>query len=101
MKDVNILVQKKKLSEMTDEEINISKYRALERRYNSILDAVALLEKQNNDFRSEIKVSYIKLENAQKNVDINKDITMRMITDYNKMKDSYLAEINELKQKGK
>lgn len=94
-----IQIQKKKLSEMTDEEINISKYRALERRYNSVMDAVVKLEAQNELFRNEIKMCYVKMENAQKNVNINKDISMKMITDYNSMKQSYIAEISALQAK--
>ena len=94
-----ILVQKKKIEEMSDEEITIARYRSLERRYNSLIDAVKLLEDQNNVFRNEVALSYQKLSNAQKNVDINKEIVVNIVTASNKAKDSYLGEIAELKSK--
>ena len=97
MKDQKIIVQKKKLAEMTDEEINVAKYRSLERRYNSIIDAIKLLEDQNELFRNEIEMCYKKMENAQKNVEINKTIVVNTIMDSNNKIQSYLGEITDLK----
>ena len=94
-----ILVQKKKLEEMTDEEINISKYRSLERRYNSLIEALQMLEEQNKSFRNEVSLSHEKLINAQKNVEINQAIVLKVITESNQDKDSYVGEIAELKSK--
>ena len=94
-----IRVQKKRLSEMTDEEIDTAKYRSLEARYNSIIDAVGMLEDQNELFRAEIETCYEKMENAQSNVDINKSIVMNLITKQNETKDDFVAEINVLKDK--
>lgn len=92
-----IMIQKKKLEDMTDAEINIGKYRSLERRYNSVIEAVLKVEAQNNVFRAEIETCYKKMENAQKNVDINKTIVMNTIIDSNSKIQSYLSEIAELK----
>ena len=94
-----IMVQKKKLVEMTNEEIDIAKYRSLEARYNSLVDATTTLEKQNNLFRNEIEVCYAKMENAQKNVDINKKIATDIIMNQNAMKNDFIAEIDILKAK--
>jgi len=99
MKDVNIIVQKKKLSEMTDEEINISKYRSLEKRYNSLVEACDKLEEQNNMFRAELEMGYQKLENAQKNVEINKMIVQNALSEKNSREQSFLGEIADLKAK--
>lgn len=94
-----IKIHAKKLEDMSDAEITIAKYRSLEARYNSMVEAAQSLEFQNNKFRSEIEVSYVKLENAQKNVDINKAIVMKTVTDSNSNKASYLGEIADLKEK--
>lgn len=99
MKDVNILVQKKKLTEMTDSEINVAKYRSLENRYNSLVEACLSLETQNKVFRAEIDACYSKLENAQKNVDINKMIVENALKEKNSREASFLGEISDLKAK--
>lgn len=94
-----ISIQRKKLDEMADVDINVSKYRSLEARYNSVIEAVELLEMQNNTFRKEIDHSRKLLLNAQKNVDINKKIVVDMLTAANAEKQSYLGEIADLKVK--
>ncbi len=94
-----IIVKAKKLEDMTDVEINVSKYRSLEARYNSLMDAVDMLSKQNDVFRAEIETCYAKMENAQKNVDINKTIVINTIMGQNNMKNDFIAEINILKEK--
>ena len=99
MKDNVIILHPKKLDDISDADITKDKYRSLERRYNSIVDAAQLLLKQNNEFRSEIETSHKKLENAQLNVEINKNIVFNTITDANNKKDSYISEIAELKTK--
>ena len=100
MKDednTKIVVQKKKLSEMTDEEINVAKYRSLERRYNSLAEATQLLENQNNHFRGELEAAGKRCINAQTNVDINKKIVENIVMDSNAKIQSYLGEIADLK----
>ena len=97
MKDEKIIVQKKKLSEMTDAEIDVAKYRALERRYNSVMEAVTRLENQNDLFRGEISAAAQRCINAQTNVEINKMIVQNTIMDSNAKLQSYLGEIADLK----
>lgn len=97
MDNTRILVQKKKLSDMTDEEVNVEQYRSLERRYNSLIEAVSLLENQNNLFRNEVVAAGQRCNNAQKNVDINKMIVENTILDSNSKIQSYLGEIADLK----
>lgn len=99
MKTERIIIQKTKLEEMSDESINVIRYRSLEKRYNSIIDAVGMLSEQNELFRSEIETCYAKMENAQKNVDINKKIVMDSILLQNSMKDGFVKEITILKEK--
>lgn len=99
MENTKIIIQKKKLSEMTDEEINVTKYRALERRYNSVIIACKSVENQNELFRRELEISHKKLENAQLSVDINKKIVLNVLTESNAKKDLYISEIASLKLK--
>ena len=84
---------------MNDAEINVAKYRSLEARYNSMTEAAQKLESQNNTFRKEIEVCYAKMENAQKNVDINKTIVANTIESANRKQASYIGEIAELKER--
>ena len=94
-----ILINKKKLEDIADQEINASKYRSLERRYNSLIEACNLVQAQNLELRNEVTMSHTRLENAQKNVEINQNIVMKTITDANNQMDSFLGEIAELNSK--
>ena len=94
-----IIINKKKLEDISDVNINATKYRALERRYNSLLEACNLVESQNEKMRMEIENAGIRLVNAQKHVEINQKIVMDTITNANNQKDSFIGEIAELKSK--
>mgnify|MGYP003631447615 CR=1 FL=1 len=99
-----ISIQKPELEVLTEEEaqdlklIN-AKYRSLEARYNSVIDAVRMIEGQNTIFRAEIETNYKKMEHAQENVDINKGIVMNLVLKQNETKNDFIEEIDILKGK--
>ena len=96
---VTITVKKDRPEDIENAKITVEKYRSLERRYNSLIDACNLIEAQNEKMRSEIINADMRLVNAQKNVEINQKIVMDTITSSNNQKDSFLGEIAELKSK--
>ena len=83
----------------TPEEIAVEDESVVKRRYNSLAEAALSLQEQNKVLVKEIEVCYAKLENAQKNVDINKQIVQNALTSQNDMKEQFASEINILKNK--
>jgi len=83
----------------TPEEIELEDARSVKLRYNSLVEAVQVIEAENNKFRDHISNMEAKLIHAQENVDINKNIVMNTVMNQNKMKDDFVLEINALKAK--
>lgn len=83
----------------TPEEIEQEEVSLVKRRYNSLAEAALNLQDKNVLLKAEIALCHEKLVNAQKNVDINQEIVRNSLLKFNNMKDSYIAEINELKAK--
>ena len=83
----------------TPEEIELEEVGLIRRRYNSLAEAALNLQEKNRLLQEEVKLCHTKLINAQKNVEINQDISKKSLVKYNEMKESYIAEISELKAK--
>lgn len=94
MKDETKVIFKK-----TPEEIELESADLVRRRYNSLAEAALELEKENKILKAEVETCYAKMENAQKNVEINKTIVMNTIMSQNNMKNDFINEINILKAK--
>lgn len=75
------------------------KYEKLERHYNTVVEATQRLELENKKLSSEIALLQAKLESANKDVLINKNIVMQTITIQNEEKESFAEEIRLLKAK--
>ena len=74
-------------------------YDSLKRLHDSANSAIASLEGKNKELQVEINILYQKLDNAQKAVDINKEIMRNALTDQNAIKDAYSQEIQILREK--
>ncbi len=74
-------------------------YNSLRRLHDSANKAIEELQSKNKILEEEIIILNIKLINAQKNVDINKEIVKNALSEQNKMKDEFISEINMLRSK--
>ena len=69
------------------------------RRYNSLVEGCMRLEEHIKFLNAEINLCYQKLENADKQIQINQKIVQDALLGQNKMKDEYAKEIGILKNK--
>ena len=83
----------------TPEEIENETLSSLKLRYNSLAEAAIGLQDENRKMRNLVSMWEQKLENAQKNVDINQAIAKNALTSQNSMKDGFVLEIDILKEK--
>jgi len=74
-------------------------YQALRRLHDSSVDATNKLQEENRALREEVILSYKKLENAQKSLDITKEIMRNALIEQNRVQVEYGKEIQELKAK--
>ena len=70
-----------------------------QKRYESMSEAAVDLETANHLLSQEKEVLVASLMNCQKALDITKDTMRNALTEQNLMKDSFAAEIAELKSK--
>lgn len=76
-----------------------SMYHSLKRLHDATNDAVIKLQRENSELKDEIILLNNKLINCQSALDINKDIMRNALTNQNEIKDSYVNEIRELRDK--
>lgn len=76
-------------------------YDALRRLHNSMVLALEDLQKENTALQGEVALLNAKLVNAQRAVDINKEIVRNALTLQNKIQTEYGQEIQELRAKVK
>lgn len=74
-------------------------YKKLSHINESANEAIEVLQRKNRELLVEISVLNDKLVNAQRALDINKEIMRNTIISSNLMKDEFVAEINKLKNK--
>jgi hypothetical protein len=69
------------------------------RLYESLSDQVEVLEGRVKDMGAKAVIMKLNLENAQKAVDINKQMLRDSVTEYNQKEQEYIGLINKLKEK--
>ena len=74
-------------------------YNHLRRLHSSTNDAALDLQERNKKLYEEIQLREEKLINAQKSLDINKEIMRNALTEQNRIQIEYGREIQELKEK--